>query len=195
VPNNIAQITASLRPDGQPGTPCADTVGVACQVAGGVTGTLRVTSSMAVSLTVPAGVIAAGNRANVFFTTTRGIENVACNPAVAGIATVCTGTLVGDALQGSTARVYSGGVAVATGTVNGLGPQSARQPLLPPPIVLPPPPPPPLVLLSSGAPFSGAALDAGVPIIPEAEPLVLLAAGLLLVSLRPLARRLGRCRG
>jgi hypothetical protein len=177
-PNNVARIAASLAPDGQPGVPCATALGEQCQItpngATGPSGNATVTGSMSVRLTLPGGVAPPGAVANAFFVTTAGIESVACVPAVAGTATTCVGSLGGNAIQGSTVRIFVGGAQVATGRIVGGGAVGIA-PLLPPaPPVLLPPPPSPLVALP---PLGGLPL-ADVPIIPEADPLALLATGL-----------------
>jgi len=154
VPNNVTLIAQNIVRDGTFGVPAASLIGQVAQISGGLTGTARVTGSMAVTVTAPAGIIPAGAVGNVFFSTTLptiGIENIACPPAVAGVPTTCTGNTIGNILQNSTARLFVGGVQVATGIVvgpGGLNPQSLLPP--PPPIVLPPPPPPVIPLPPGG---------------------------------------------
>jgi hypothetical protein len=184
-PNNVTQIAAGLAPDGVPGVPCAIALGAECQVipisANGPSGTTTVTGSMSVSLTLPAGVAPPGAVANAFFTTTAGIENVACAPAVVGAAIRCVGNLLGNAIEQSTVRVFVGGVQVATGRVVGLRPLAVVPLLPPPPPQLLPPPPPPFA-----PPPLAVQPPVEVPVIPEAGPLALLATGL--AALGALAR-------
>jgi len=186
--NNVAQIAAGLASEALAGVPCAVVPGQQCAIVPngttGPSGGATVDGSMSVALTVPAGIVPAGAVANAFFATTAGVENVPCALAAAGVATRCTGRLAGDALLGSTVRVFAGGVQVATGTVVGPG----VPPLLPPapPVVLPPPPSP----LAPLPPFGGPG-QPEVPVIPEAGTLVLLASGLAALGALG-ARRRGR---
>jgi hypothetical protein len=187
----IALVSAS----GQTGVPCAVTPGDTCQVTGAVTGTGRVTSSMLwnVTATVPAGV-GAGIVPVAVFSTTAGLEAIVCTPVVAGVATVtCTGTTTGNALQGSTVSVVFAVGVIATGIVNGPGFATLVPPplpLLPPPLALLPPPPPPLLPppapapagMTIAAPMSGGRF-ADVPVVPEADSVILVLGGLAALGL------------
>jgi hypothetical protein len=179
--NNVAQIAASLGSEAVGGLPCAVVPGQQCQVvpigATGPAGSATVSGSMSVTLSIPAGVVPAGTVANAFFATTAGVENVACAPAAAGVVTRCVGNLLGNAIDGSAVRVFAGGVQVATGRVIGPG----APPLLPPP--------PPLLLPLP--PFAGPA-QPEVPVIPEADSLILLAGGLAALGVLLARRRGGR---
>src|SRR5581483_4694079 len=145
------------------------------------TGSLTVSGSMSVTVSIPAGVVPAGTVANVCFATTAGSENVACGPAAAGVPTRCIGSLAGEALQGSAVRVFAAGVQVALGRVVGPGVVVGVPPLLPP--LLLPPPPAPLV------PLPAAPGQPEVPVIPEAAPLVLVVIGLAALGALRGARR------
>jgi hypothetical protein len=204
---------------GGTGGPCAATVGQGCNVAGNVVGSGSVTSSMTwrLTATVPAGAAAVGaGTPFAVFTTTVGVEALACAPVAAGATTAtCNVTTRGNALQGSTVVVVFPGLAGAagpavTGRVTGLGAGALGAglggglPLLPPPPLAPPPPlpvppPPPFAGPASGLPLIVSVPEAlaasgvlrapapEVPIIPEAETLVLVVGGL--AALAGAARR------
>jgi len=178
-----------------------------------------VTGSMTWTLTatVPGGV-APGTVAHAVLSTHVDLEAFPCTPVLAGVPTVtCSGTTVGNALQGSLVVVVFAPGARVTGVVTGPGAPAvpppgvgatapapvagaapgaaAVLPLLPPlPPVPPlppllPPPAPPFLLPPAPAPSAGAAAPA-VPVIPEAESGALL--GLALAALGALARWRGR---
>jgi len=117
---------------------------------------------------------------------------VACAAPAAGAggtSFTCTGTITGNALQGSTAALcFTATTTCLLGTVTG---QLLPLPLLPPPPPpLPPPPPPPVLLLPppplapvAGPPALGPVPAVGVPVIPEAESWLLLGLGLGVVGL------------
>ena len=205
---------------GTPGVPCATlgsalagqvlvpginqtAVGQTCTVTGAVTGTLTRTGSMSFTLntTVPAGV-PAGITPVAVFSTDLGIQAVACAAVTgaAGSAYTCTGTITGNALQGSTvALCFTAATACLLGTITGPGPVVIPNnlPLLPPPpLQFIPPPPPPLLPPPPPAPMGTPSLAAppgGIPVIPEADSLFLVVGGLValggLVGLRSLRRR------
>jgi FtsP/CotA-like multicopper oxidase with cupredoxin domain len=192
---SLQQAVALVQSSGQPGVPCAATLGQVCQVGGAVNGTGTVTGSMSWSLTarVPAGV-AAGVVPFAVLSTTNGLQGFPCAPVVAGAPTLtCVGTTAANALLSSTATVVFAPGVIAVGTVTGPGGSAPPRPLparallppplvLPPPIVVPPPPSPPLVpVLPPPLPAVPPAVtvDAGVPVIPEADTLLLAIAGLL----------------
>jgi autotransporter-associated beta strand protein len=190
---------------GQPGVACTSPVGGVCTISGpDATGTWTRTSSgtFFVAATGPAGTLPTSVPA-IFLPTTAGVEGFACSPVSAARQTTCGGTTVGNLLQGATVTVRfaqaGGGTATVTGTVSGsgapapaAGPAAATLlvPLLPGP--MPPLGPPPLLPppLAPTAPMLPAA-QPEVPIIPEADGLLLLAAGLAAVGLlvRPWRRR------
>ena len=130
----------------------------------------------------------------------------------------CTGTTAGDALLGGIVTVdipiVGGGFAVVTGTIVGptVGVTAPVQPaaaipsalsanlprLIPPPVPqFIPPPPPPLLPPPPPAPMglqpAGALGPPEVPVIPEADSMFLVVAGLValggLVGLRRMRRR------
>ncbi len=164
--------------------------GQTCTVSGAVSGTLTPTGSMSFTLTatVPDG-LGAGITPVAVFSTDAGLQAVACAAPAAGAGgttSTCTGTIAGNALQGSTvALCFTAATPCLLGTVRGPGAGRAAvvvaanpPPLLPPPppVFLPPPAPllpPPPQRAGPGAPAA-----AEVPIIPEAESLVLVALGL-----------------
>jgi len=174
VANNINTIRANLVAQAAAlgAGPCANQLNQICQITGGITGNARVSGSMAVTATVPAGIIATGALANIFFNTTTGIEFITCPAAVAGVATTCVGTTVGNIIQGSLARAFAGGVQVATGTVIGPGVAAPIPP--PPPIVIPPPPPPQIIPLVPPVPAAvpGAMTAAAAAAAPASAPVV-----------------------
>ncbi|HEY7063447.1 MAG TPA: hypothetical protein VII06_18355 [Chloroflexota bacterium] len=226
---------------GQAGVSCATVVSQVCTAVGGVTGQGVKTSSQTWNLTatVPAPPPAAGaGTPFAVFSTTSGIEALACAPLAAapaaGTTVNCRVTTVGDALQGSGVAVVFPGVGgaagpVAVGIVTGPGAvvlpgAGAFPPLLPPPPPLPLPPlpppglvpPPPFVggAVGSGMP-SQEVLDqlfplpqlgpvrtpvapsppmvsgaSGVPLVPEADSLLLVGLGLLALGGLVTARRL-----
>src|SRR5579884_640101 len=203
---------------GTPGVPCATlgstlagqvlvpginqtAVGQTCTVTGAVTGTLTRTGSMSFTLTatVPAGLIA-GITPVAVFSTDLGIQAVACAAPAAGAggtSHTCTGTITGNALQGSTvALCFTATTTCLLGTVTGPGPVIVPNnlPLLPPPplqllpppppplpLPLPPLPPPPAALAPPVAPIAPAALP-GVPVVPEADSILLLLGGMAAVA-------------
>jgi hypothetical protein len=143
-------------------------------------------------------------------------------PPFAPFTVTCTGTTTGDVLQGAAITIRfpiaGGGAADVVGIISapavatpGVSPPAPVPPLPlppPPPIVLPPPPilppppvtlpPPPLLapLPALPAPVAPAATLPGfaeVPVIPEADSLLLLAGGLGVVGL--VGWRAGRRRG
>jgi hypothetical protein len=204
-----AQTTAGFTV-GQAGVPCASAIGQTCQITGATTGTCTVTGSMTCTVTGTSTPAAGAGTAIAVFTTTIGNEFIACTATgIGGTSTTCTGTLAGNALQGSTVAVVfpaPGGVSV--GTITGPGaplfPGAGNLllpnlPLLPPPpLEFIPPPPPPLLPPPPPAPMGAMAAPrmAGfpeVPVIPEADSLFLLVGGLValggLVGYRKLRRR------
>ncbi|HEY7060936.1 MAG TPA: hypothetical protein VII06_05605 [Chloroflexota bacterium] len=175
----IAQATGLVAASGTSAAGgCAVLVGQNCQAAGGVNGTGSVISSMRWNLTatVPAAAGPGVVPVAVFTTTTSPPnEGFACSPVVVGVPTVtCSGTTVGNALQGSTVTVVFAPGVVVTGTITGPGAAAALAAAIPPP--LPPPPPPPLPLLPPPPilpPFGGAgAAGATMPAMarPTATP-------------------------
>jgi hypothetical protein len=166
---------------GQPGVPCARTVGQACAVTGSVIGTHTKTGSMRVQHTVPAPPgTAVGSVPTLFAPTTAGVESFACTVVTAALTTSCPGTLVGDTLQGATVTVRfaatAGGSADVTGIIRGPG-AGAAVPLLPPPppIILPPVPRPlliPVMVPSApgSSPAGGGPASATSLVLPSATP-------------------------
>jgi len=133
---------------------------------------------------------------------------VACAAPAAGAGGTtftCTGTIAGNALQGSTAALcFTAATPCLLGTVTGPGlllappllpppppPLPPPLPPLPPPLPPLPPPPPAPPVGAFGAPVSGALPPPGaaVPVIPEAESLLLLGVGLGAAGLLAWARR------
>jgi phospholipase C len=193
----INQVASSIGRTGQTGVPSASAVGDSVTVSGAVSGTGTVTGSMAWRLTaaVPPGT-ASGTVPVAVFSTSEGIvgsaqlEGFACALVAAGVPTVtCNGTTGGNALQGSTVAVVFAPGVVVTGTIAGPGPRGAGTLGGPPPPLLPPLPPPPLLpplaLLPPVAPAlppqapAITAPFAEVPVVPEAESLLLLGGGLV----------------
>jgi hypothetical protein len=209
--NQQAQTQAQGTPgftQGQAGVPCATLIGQVCNNVGAVTGTCNVTGSMTCTktTTVPAGVGAGAIPIDVAVTT-NGFEFIPCSPVLIGTTTVtCTGTLVGNLIQGSTNAIcFPGVVACNLGTVTGPGGINNNFPLIlpnlpllpPPPLEFIPPPPPPLLPPPPPAPMGGmmaprTAAFPEVPVIPEADSLFLLVGGLValggLVGYRKLRR-------
>jgi hypothetical protein len=158
--------------------------------------------------TVPAGVVA-GITPVAVFSTDAGLQAVACAAAAgaAGTAYTCNGTTTGNALQGSTAALcFTAATTCLLGSVSGPGAGTGTivvvpnpPPLVPPPgpVFLPPPAPvflpPPAPLLPPPPPSSAASGPpaVGVPVVPEADSLVLLAIGLGAIGLLALRRRAG----
>jgi MYXO-CTERM domain-containing protein len=144
------------------------------------------------SATGPAGV-AVGGRPAVFLSTTRGlgapttVESFACSTVTTTLQTTCSGTTVGDAVQGSTVTVRfaltTGGTADVTGIITGVSPPPLLPP--PPPILLPPPSP----LLPVPPIAAGPASFAEVPVIPESDSVLLLVGGLAGLALLAALRR------
>jgi hypothetical protein len=124
------------------------------------------------------------------FSADGGIQAVVCAAPTAGAGGTtftCTGTIAGNALQGSTvALCFTATAPCLLGTVSGQA-LAAPPPLLPPVPFLPPPLSPPPLLPPVGPPALGPAPEAGVPVIPEADSVVLLLAGLTALGI--LARR------
>jgi hypothetical protein len=196
---NVQQAIALVRPSGVDRIPCADSIGQTCNVAGAVTGIGAVTGSMTWTLTanVPAGTVA-GTVPVVVFSTTAGLEGFPCSPVGAGATTVaCTVTTVGNAIIGSNVTVVFAAGITSVGTVSGPGPAAlaalGAAPLLPPfAPPFPPLPPPPGLLLPPLDPSAGLVLppssmmmapsSAGIPVVPVADSLVLLAGGLVAVG-------------
>jgi hypothetical protein len=183
----VPEAVALVAPSGQPGVPCATLVAQSCLVNGTVSGAGAVTASQTwtLSATVPARV-AVGTVPVAVIATTAGVQGFSCGPVVAGVSTAtCTGTTAANALQGSLVTiVFAPGVTV-TGTVSGPGPgqravvAAGAAPLVPPaPPILLPPPPSPLIPLYPAAPLSPG-VGPEVPVIPEAESLGLVVAGLV----------------
>jgi hypothetical protein len=187
----LAQALSQVQPSGQPGVPCASSVGQTCSVAGSVQGLGSVTASMSWSLTatVPRGV-AAGTVPVAVVPTTAGLQGFLCSAVAADAGTVaCAGTTSGNALQGSVLTVVFAPGVVAVGTVTGPGPAvpagaaplgGAAVSLLlpPPPPILLPPPPPPLVPVAPVAGQAAAPTLPQVPVIPESDTALLLLGGL-----------------
>jgi uncharacterized repeat protein (TIGR01451 family) len=211
---NVQQAIASVPPSGLQGLPCADTIGQTCQSVGPVQGLGAVTASMTWNLTanVPGGV-AAGTVPVVVFTTTVGLEGFPCAAVAAGATTVaCAVTTVGNALLASNVTVVFAPGVTAIGTVQGPGPLGLQAlasapppPLLPPPPpllppfmgpppLLPPPPQPPGALAVQPGGLLLQPSAPGVPVVPEADSLFLLAGGLLAVGALAARRTLGKRR-
>jgi len=175
---------------GQPGVPCTLLVGTGCPVTGGVTGNTNKISSMVYRLTATGPATAAvGGIPAAFIPTTARVESAACGPVSAALQVTCSGTTAGDALLGATVTVrfplVGGGTADVTGVVQGPGPLPLLPP--PPPPILPPLPPAPPPFLSPPLP---AAVPSEVPVIPEADSVLLLTVSLGVVALlRGLRRR------
>lgn len=124
VANNVGQIQSTLRADGD--GPCATAIGATCVVEGQVqSGTGTIIGANAASsdhqwrIVVAARAIPAGAVAQVFVSTTNGIEQFACPPAVDGQATTCQGTTPDLGLHGGLIRVFAGNSLVAQGTIRG----------------------------------------------------------------------------
>jgi hypothetical protein len=202
----VQQAIAQVRPSGVDRIPCADTIRQTCNVSGAVNGTGVVTGSMSWTLTanVPAAT-PVGTVPVAVFSTTVGLEGFPCAAVAAGATTVtCTVTMIGNAIIGSNVTVVFAAGLTSVGTVRGPGPAALAAlggpPLPPPPPLLPPPPPPGLLpppppppgLLPPADPMGGLALPpsslamppgyAGIPVVPEADSLVLLAGGLIAVG-------------
>jgi hypothetical protein len=197
------------RSSGQPGAACGTIVGARCLASGAVTGAWTKTTGAGMfsfTAAAPADVAPSGIPA-VFIPTTSGVESLAC----AALATappfhaVCQGATRGDALRGATLTVRfpvaGGGTSDLTGTLSvpTLGAPAAPLLLPPPPPPRPPPllPPPPgpfLIPMLTVAPGPAGGF-AEVPVIPEADPLGMMAIGLgtlgVLVGVRRWARPQG----
>jgi hypothetical protein len=178
-----------------------------CQVTGTVTGTFTNSGTgqtFSLTTAVPAGT-GAGTVPVAVISTTNGVVAVPCTAIAIGttIAT-CTGTITGQALQGSTVAICFPNATVTAytcnlGTVLGPGPVilNNQLPLLPPPpLQFIPPPPPPLLPPPPPAPMGGMMAPspmASVPVIPEADSIFLVVGGLVAVGaiagLRSLRRR------
>ena len=120
------------------------------------------------------------------------LEGFACAAVAAGVGTVtCTGTTVGNALQGSTVAVVFGPGVVVTGMVNGPGPRAAGivvvPPALPPgvpppPLLLPPAPLLPVAPCGRPSPPAETRRSPRCRPVPEAESLLLLGSGLAVLG-------------
>jgi autotransporter-associated beta strand protein len=196
---------------GQPGIACTSQVGGVCTLSGpNAEGTWTRTNSgtFFVAATGPVGTLI-GTGPAIFLPTTAGVEGFACSLVTAARQTTCRGTTVGNVLQGASVTVRfaqaGGGTADVLGTISGpgalapaAGPAAAAPattllvPLLPalgpwpgppPPLLLPPPIAPTAPMMPAPHPE--------VPIIPEADGLLLLTAGLAGVGLlvQPWRRR------
>ena len=149
---------------GTGGAPCVVVVGQSCTVAGALSGSLLRTGSTRFTLTgaVPAGLIARLTPVAVF-STDGGIQAVACAAPTAGTGgttLTCTGTIAGNALQGSTvALCFTAATPCLLGTVSG------QALAAPPPLLLPLPflPPPSATPAASTALAAAAAAAAGRP--------------------------------
>jgi pimeloyl-ACP methyl ester carboxylesterase len=110
------------------GVPCAVAIGATCTVAP-LAGLFTVTGSMRYTITAtgPAGTLAGGVPA-VFVPTTAGVERFACTAVTAQLQTTCSGTTVGNALQGGVVTVrfplVGGGTRDRSGIISGPGPQA-----------------------------------------------------------------------
>jgi MYXO-CTERM domain-containing protein len=117
---------------------------------------------------------------------------VLCAPASANGQAVCSQVLNGAPLQGGWVTALVGGQPLAQGAVVP-GPQPSGAPPAPllgaPP--LPPPPAGPGLLIPTGPPGPYATAPGGVPIVPEADSLVLLGLGLAALGGAALWRRRG----
>ncbi|HEY7062683.1 MAG TPA: hypothetical protein VII06_14480 [Chloroflexota bacterium] len=185
---------------------------------GVVSGSMRWT----LTATVPAGVAAGTLPFAVFSTTTGQEGFACAPVTVGAATVSCTGVTAGNALQGSVVTVVFGAGLTATGTVaptgGALGAAGAlpllppappapfpAAPLPPPGLPLPPPPvappalmpPPPFATgaapaMPTGAAAAPTARYAEVPVVPEADSLLLVAVGLAgLTALGWLRRRRG----
>jgi len=116
---------------------------------------------------------------------------VLCPAASASGQAVCSQLLNGMPLPGVPLTVLTGGQVVAQGAV-AAGPQPApgsTAPLPGEPLLPLPPVPPSLLIPPSSAPVLGASAPGGVPIVPEADSVALVALGLALVAVPALWRR------
>ncbi len=211
-----AQATAGFQL-GSLGLPCAAGIGQTCTVNGALSGSLSRTGSMSFTLTavVPAGV-PAGIVPLAVFSTDQGLQTAACAAPTGGVglAYSCTGTITGNALQGSTAALcFTTTAPCLLGTVIGAGalppvpppPGALPPPPLPPPpppAAPPPPPPPPALSLPpppllppqpalglAAAPAPPPPVFPEVPVIPEADSMPLLAGGLAVLGVLGALRR------
>jgi hypothetical protein len=185
----VQQALAQVAVSGQPGLPAVSLPGQSVAVVGRVSGTGVVNGSMAWSLTavVPAGVVA-GSGPVAVISTTQGLQGFVCATVPVGAASVaCNGNTPANVLLGSTVTVVFPGGGAATGVVTGAAPLAAP----PPPILLPPVPPPflaPVPPLVGAGPLAPSSAPE-VPVIPEADPLLLVLGGLL--ALGAVARHRG----
>jgi hypothetical protein len=183
-----------------------------CQVTGSVTGTATITGSAVWNLTVaaaPAGAVVGVAPVAFALTTTApvapGEGPFPCTAlATVGGSTTCNFTTVGNPLIGQTVAVCfatAGAPVCVFGTVsagaNVFPPfPGANLPLLPPPpLEFIPPPPPPLLPPPPPAPTGvGVARPAfpEVPVIPEADTMMLLIGGLAILGIAAGARSLRR---
>jgi uncharacterized repeat protein (TIGR01451 family) len=124
------QTQQAAAPPGSTGSgPCATQVGQTCTAVGGVNGswTKTASGSFTFTATVPATAILNDGAPRIFLPTTAGVEsfNAACSvPTAIGGTVTCSGTTVGDLLQGATVTVRfvtTGGFQDVTGTVTGPG--------------------------------------------------------------------------
>ena len=133
VPTPVVAGGPSPASTGQTGVPCAGTAGQNCTVSGGVTGTWTEGTTHPFFLTTlgPAGT-APGSTPRVFLPTTAGVETFTCSPVgvVAPFNVVCSGSTIGDLLQGATVTIrvalFGGGFVDVTGTVSGPGPRRSH---------------------------------------------------------------------
>jgi hypothetical protein len=206
------QVLAGLGYTGATTNGCTILIGQTCQVTGAITGSATITGSASWNITVaapPAGARVGGIPQAFALTTLNAVGlgegPFPCSAFAAGVATTCAFTTAGNPLTGTTVAVCyppaAGGAALplcVVGTVTG---QNVVPPIIPPLLPPPPPPPPPLLppplLLPPppAAPMMTAPAQAfpAVPVIPEADSLILLVGGLValggLVGYRRLRRR------
>jgi hypothetical protein len=215
--------TVILTP-GVPGGTCATRVGDVCIInddpatAGTLTGTWIKTASGTFNLTATSPVApVAGSVPAIFIPTTAGVEAffAACtaSPAAAPFTVTCTGTTVGDLLQGAVVTVRfanaAGGVSDVTGIALGPGFAGLVPPPLPPPpglpaaipqVAIPAVPRPPVQFIPSApgpllppvgrlAPLQAPAQYPEIPVIPESDTVVLLLGGLAALGAVAVARR------
>jgi hypothetical protein len=172
-------------------------------VSGQVNGTLVKTVSMTFNLVAqaPAGTLVGGVPV-IFLPTTAGNESFACSPVTAVLTATCTGSLVGDLLQGATVTVRlphtTLGVVEVTGSHVAPAPPASQVGILVVPPLMPAPgsapalvplAPPPLIPPLGPPRPGGTPSFPEVPVIPEADTSTMLLAGLLtvaaLIGIRP----------
>src|SRR5262249_10059341 len=112
-------------PSGQPGTPCTASIGGVCSLVGtNLQGTWTRTGSgtFTVTATGPADTVVGGLPA-IFIPTTVAVEGFQCGPVTVAVQTTCTGTTIGNPLQGATVTVRfpiaGGGTSDVTGLIFG----------------------------------------------------------------------------